>query len=67
MIENLHAYWVYEAKIAFLVAIASTRKGAEDLLDAGLFERFSTCSFINVQPISDTSMGRSSSFVTDSR
>nr|XP_031859912.1 uncharacterized protein CI109_004761 [Kwoniella shandongensis]KAA5526984.1 hypothetical protein CI109_004761 [Kwoniella shandongensis] len=47
--ENLHAYWVFEAKIAFLMALASTRKGAEDLLDAGLFEIFATCGFIHVQ------------------
>ncbi|WWD22817.1 hypothetical protein CI109_107311 [Kwoniella shandongensis] len=37
------------AKIAFLMALASTRKGAEDLLDAGLFEIFATCGFIHVQ------------------
>nr|XP_018266519.1 nuclear pore complex protein Nup205 [Kwoniella dejecticola CBS 10117]OBR88677.1 nuclear pore complex protein Nup205 [Kwoniella dejecticola CBS 10117] len=47
--ENLHAYWVFEAKIAFLMALASTRKGAEELLDAGLFEVFATCGFINTQ------------------
>ncbi|WWC85669.1 uncharacterized protein L201_000535 [Kwoniella dendrophila CBS 6074] len=47
--ENLHAYWVFEAKIAFLVALASSRKGAEDLLDAGIFEIFATCGFINIQ------------------
>ncbi|KAK6905036.1 hypothetical protein I203_105855 [Kwoniella mangroviensis CBS 8507] len=47
--ENMHAYWVFEAKIAFLVAFASTRKGAEELLDAGLFEIFATCGFINIQ------------------
>ncbi|WVW81644.1 hypothetical protein I302_103639 [Kwoniella bestiolae CBS 10118] len=47
--ENLHAYWVFEAKIAFLVAFASTRKGAEELLDAGLFEIFATCGFMNIQ------------------
>ncbi|WWC66972.1 uncharacterized protein I206_100879 [Kwoniella pini CBS 10737] len=46
---NLHAYWVFEAKIAFLVAMASTRKGAEELLDAGIFEVFATCGFINIQ------------------
>lgn len=49
VIENLHAYWVFEAKIAFLIALASTRKGSEDLLDAGVFEIFATCGFINIQ------------------
>lgn len=48
---NLHAYWVYEAKIAFLMTIAASRKGAEELLDAGVFEVFSMCNFIAVQPI----------------
>lgn len=47
--ENLHAYWVFEAKVAFLIALASTRKGSEDLLDAGIFEIFATCGFINIQ------------------
>ncbi|WVR03296.1 hypothetical protein IAU60_000287 [Kwoniella sp. DSM 27419] len=47
--ENLHAYWVFEAKIAFLVTVSSTRKGAGELLDAGIFEIFATCGFINVQ------------------
>ncbi|KAI9632114.1 nucleoporin Nup186/Nup192/Nup205 [Dioszegia hungarica] len=51
--ENLHAYWVYESKIAFLTAVASTRKGAEDLLDAGVFEVFAMCGFMAVQPISE--------------
>ncbi|WVQ79550.1 hypothetical protein IAT38_001649 [Cryptococcus sp. DSM 104549] len=47
--ENLHAYWVFEAKVAFLISLASTRKGSEDLLDAGVFEIFATCGFINVE------------------
>lgn len=50
---NLHAYWVFESKIAFLTAVASTRKGAEDLLDAGVFEVFAMCGFMAVQPISE--------------
>ncbi|ORY22986.1 nucleoporin Nup186/Nup192/Nup205 [Naematelia encephala] len=54
--ENLHAYWVYEAKVAFLMTIAASRRGAEDLLDAGLFEMFAMCGFISVQPIVDDSM-----------
>lgn len=51
--ENLHAFWVFEAKIAFLLTVATTRKGAEDLLDAGIFEILSMCGFISsVQPLS---------------
>ncbi|WRT63517.1 uncharacterized protein IL334_000422 [Kwoniella shivajii] len=46
--ENLHAYWVFEAKVGFLMTLASTRKGAEDLLDAGLFEILATCGFISI-------------------
>jgi nuclear pore complex protein Nup205 len=46
-------YWVFEAKIAFLLAYATTRKGAEDLLDAGLFEILSTCGFIAAQPYAE--------------
>ncbi|WVN87077.1 uncharacterized protein L203_102253 [Cryptococcus depauperatus CBS 7841] len=47
--ENLHAYWVFEAKMAFLISLASSRKGSEDLLNCGLFEILATCGFINVQ------------------
>ncbi len=57
-LANLHAYWVYEAKIVFLLSIATSRKGAEDLLDAGVFEVFSMCGFVAVQPITDDSMGK---------
>lgn len=52
---NLHAYWVFEAKMAFLLALATTRRGAEDLLDAGIFETLSMCSFISVQPYAEDS------------
>lgn len=51
--ENLHAFWVYEAKIAFLVAYAGTAKGADDLVEAGVFETLATCSFVAVQPFGD--------------
>ncbi|KAK4687817.1 hypothetical protein P7C73_g2307, partial [Tremellales sp. Uapishka_1] len=54
--DNLHAYWVYEAKLTFLMALAATKKGAEELLDAGVFEMFAMCGFINVQPVMDESM-----------
>lgn len=44
---------MYEAKVAFLLAVASSRKGAEQLLDAGVFEMFATCGFVNVQPLNE--------------
>ena len=53
---SLHAYWVYESKISFLLAYASTRKGAEDLLDAGLFEVLAMCSYISAQPMTEESL-----------
>ena len=54
--DSLHAYWVYESKITFLLAYASTRKGAEDLLDTGLFEVLAMCSFISAQPMTEESL-----------
>jgi nuclear pore complex protein Nup205 len=49
---------VYEAKIGFLLSVAATRKGAEELLDAGLFEILSMCGFVAVQPIGGDSIGK---------
>lgn len=54
--DNLHAYWVYEAKIAFLMAWAGSRRGAEELLDAGVFEILSMCSFMTVPPLVSQTM-----------
>lgn len=51
--ENLHAYWVYESKVAFLLAYAATPKGADDLVEAGVFQTLATCGFIAVQPFSE--------------
>ena len=59
MSANLHAYWVYEAKIAFLLAVASSRKGAEDLLNSGIFEVLSMCGFITVQLFAEDTTGMS--------
>jgi nuclear pore complex protein Nup205 len=60
-LANLHAYWVYEAKMAFLMSVAASKKGAEDLLDAGVFEQLSMCSFVSVQPMREEIMGESHS------
>lgn len=43
---SLHAFWVFEAKVGLLLSVAATRKGAEDLLDVGLFEVLAMCGFI---------------------
>ncbi|RSH80248.1 uncharacterized protein EHS24_008821 [Apiotrichum porosum] len=51
--ENLHAFWVYETKVAFLTAYAATAKGADDLVEAGVFQTFAMCGFITVQPFSE--------------
>ena len=48
-----HAYWVYESKMTFLLAYASTRTGAENLLDAGLFEVLAMCGFVSAQSMSE--------------
>jgi nuclear pore complex protein Nup205 len=63
--DDLHAYWVYESKIAFLLAIAATQKGSEDLLDSGVFEMFATCGFMTVQPIEDGTGGSRTSLKAD--
>lgn len=54
---NLHAYWVYEAKMAFLMTVAASKRGAEDLLDAGVFEQLSMCGFMSVPPMREEMIG----------
>ncbi|TXT08114.1 uncharacterized protein COLE_05038 [Cutaneotrichosporon oleaginosum] len=51
--DGLHTFWVYEANVAFLTAYAGSAKGASDLVDAGVFETFATCSFMGVSPFND--------------
>lgn len=65
--ENLHAYWVYESKLNFLTAYASTAKGADDLVEAGVFEVFATCGFIAAQPFSDDVYSEVSAYETVER
>ena len=43
--------------MAFLTNVAASKKGAEDLLDAGIFEQLSMCSFVSVQPMREEIMG----------
>lgn len=45
--------------MAFLMNVAASKKGAEDLLDAGIFEQLSMCSFVSVQPMREEIMGAS--------
>jgi nuclear pore complex protein Nup205 len=45
--------------MAFLMNVAASKKGAEDLLDAGIFEQLSMCSFVSVQPMREEIMGES--------
>ena len=58
VLANLHAYWVYEAKMAFLMTVAASKKGAEDMLDAGIFEQLSMCSFVSVPPMREEIIGK---------
>jgi nuclear pore complex protein Nup205 len=44
--------------MAFLMNVAASKKGAEDLLDAGIFEQLSMCSFVSVQPMREEIMGK---------
>jgi nuclear pore complex protein Nup205 len=43
--------------MAFLMTVAASKRGAEDLLDAGVFEQLSMCSFISVPPMREEIMG----------
>lgn len=58
--ESLDALYVFEAKLALLIRLAQTRKGAEDLVDAGLLEVLAQCDFIGMRPSTlDNVMGSS--------
>lgn len=57
-LANLHAYWVYEAKMGFLMTVSASKRGAEDLLDAGIFEQLSMCAFISVPPMREEIIGK---------
>jgi nuclear pore complex protein Nup205 len=43
--------------MAFLMNVAASKKGAEDLLDSGVFEQLAMCSFVSVQPMREEIMG----------
>jgi hypothetical protein len=43
--------------MAFLMTVAASKKGAEDMLDAGIFEQLSMCSFVSVAPMREEIIG----------
>jgi nuclear pore complex protein Nup205 len=43
--------------MAFLMTVAASKRGAEDLLDAGIFEQLSMCSFVSVPPMREEITG----------
>lgn len=56
--ESLSAFYIYTSQMSFLIRLASTREGAEKLLDAELFARLSQCEYLGARPEDEpTSMG----------
>ncbi|GAA6062083.1 hypothetical protein JCM10212_006506 [Sporobolomyces blumeae] len=53
--ESLNALYIYEALMSFLIRVASTREGAEKLLNAELLSRLAECEFLGSRPIADGS------------
>ncbi|VDB86719.1 unnamed protein product [Peniophora sp. CBMAI 1063] len=51
--DDLNALYVFEAQMGLLMRAASTRTGAERLLDAGLLPTLAGCDFIDAQPEAD--------------
>ncbi|VDB86726.1 unnamed protein product [Peniophora sp. CBMAI 1063] len=51
--DDLNALYVFEAQMGLLMRAASTRIGAERLLDAGLLPTLAGCDFIDAQPEAD--------------
>ncbi|WFC99896.1 hypothetical protein MYAM1_002642 [Malassezia yamatoensis] len=48
--SSLNAQYVYEALMAFLTRLTSSRKGAHELLDAHLFRVLARMDFVSIQP-----------------
>ncbi|SCZ90946.1 BZ3500_MvSof-1268-A1-R1_Chr1-3g02409 [Microbotryum saponariae] len=60
--ESLNALYVYEAQMSFLIRLASTREGAEKLMDAEVLAKLADCDYLGSRPVADTnSMGGSRS------
>lgn len=61
--ESLNALYIYEAQMSFLIRLASSREGAEKLMDAELLSRLAECDYLGARPLDETSaMGASSAF-----
>ncbi|GAA5862929.1 hypothetical protein JCM1840_002329 [Sporobolomyces johnsonii] len=53
--ESLNALYIYEAQMSFLIRLASTREGAEKLLNAELLTRLAECEYLGARPVADAS------------
>ncbi|KAK4058181.1 hypothetical protein OIO90_000920 [Microbotryomycetes sp. JL221] len=53
--ESLNALYIYEAQMAFLTRVASSREGAEKLVNAELLTKLGDCEFLSTRPLDDTS------------
>ncbi|GAA5919036.1 hypothetical protein JCM1841_003712 [Sporobolomyces salmonicolor] len=53
--QTLNALYIYEAQMSFLIRLASTREGAEKLLNAELLARLAECEYIGARPVADAS------------
>ncbi|KDE08259.1 hypothetical protein MVLG_01525 [Microbotryum lychnidis-dioicae p1A1 Lamole] len=52
--ESLNALYVYEAQMSFLIRLASTREGAEKLMDAEVLAKLADCDYLGARPVADT-------------
>ncbi|KAK4703077.1 hypothetical protein P7C70_g3143, partial [Phenoliferia sp. Uapishka_3] len=64
--ESLSAFYIFTSQMAFLIRLASTREGAEKLLDANLLGRLSECEYLGARPEDDASMTDFDGFVPPS-
>jgi nuclear pore complex protein Nup205 len=54
-VESLNALYIYEAQMSFLIRLASTREGAEKLMNAELLSRLAECEYLGARPLNDSS------------
>ncbi|SCV68829.1 BQ2448_950 [Microbotryum intermedium] len=52
--ESLNALYVYEAQMSFLIRLASTREGAEKLMNAEVLAKLADCDYLGTRPVVDT-------------
>jgi hypothetical protein len=53
--EALRSFFIFEAKLSMFLRIAQSRDGAEKLIDGGIVEAVTDCSFIDERPERHTS------------